>query len=704
MSDPTRRFVARPAAIALGLTAVALLAAGGWVQSTAAVPPAARETAAAEARARNLKVLTASLDGLGARAADAAQVPNLIAALDSNVDAETFQDLFDTEEWWAPVRAAFPLSAIIRKPDAAKSDTGRGDDVLARRGPEAFVRLGSRIIAEARSKKSASGFVSSDDAAYALAATTVGRAHHMAGNPPILMLGSMADDKLLAAVSDKTGDAVGLSSGRKLLAAAGPEMARQALADLVGREAQTAGARGQSIALDLHAADGSSPGLLASPVLVTDGLWLWVTGAAPPAPGLPQNALILFGLSALAALVAIGLFLTKRSAGADDGDTEDRAALGVRPTVVADAPTPALGLRRPGGSSPGIASGSIVRETLPMPRTSSPAAMASIDAGITPARPALAVAMSPVAAPKQMGRYRLIKQIGEGGMAEIYIAAAQGPEGFERHFVVKRLLPQLAGRKEMVSQFIDEARLQARLLHSNIVSVFDFGTAGEEFFMALEYVHGRDFQQVVDRHVQVMGRPLSVALVFYVASEVLEALAYAHARTSATGEPLGIVHRDISPANVLVSFLGEVKLSDFGIVKAEERVSQTDHGVIKGNVSYMSPEQARSENVDLRSDLFSLGMMMFYALTGRTFYQSETMMGRLMLAAMGPTPDQLQALQELPAEAAAILEKALATDPAARYQTSDDFARALAGGLTGARTELSDTLKEIYDEETRREY
>ena len=352
----------------------------------------------------------------------------------------------------------------------------------------------------------------------------------------------------------------------------------------------------------------------------------------------------------------------------------------------------------------GIARGVIVRETLPMPRTSAPAAMPTIDAGLTPSRPALAVAVSANAAPKQMGRYRLLNQIGEGGMAEIYIATAQGPEGFERHFVVKRLLPQLAGRKEMVSQFIDEARLQARLLHSNIVSVFDFGTAGEEFFMALEYVHGRDFQQVVDRHVQVMGRPLSVALVFYVASEVLEALAYAHARTSAVGEPLGIVHRDISPANVLVSFLGEVKLSDFGIVKAEERVSQTDHGVIKGNVSYMSPEQARSESVDLRSDLFSLGMMMFYALTGRTFYQSETMMGRLMLAAVGPTPEQLETVRQLPAEAAAILEKALSPDPAARYQSADDFARALAGGLTGARTELSDTLKEIYDEETRREY
>jgi hypothetical protein len=535
----------------------------------------------------------------------------------------------------------------------------------------------------------------------------VTRARHAADNPPILVLGSIADDKLLAGVAAKTGDALGLSTGRRLVAVAGPEPARQALIDLVGREAQTAASPAQSIPLDLHGGESAAPPLLAAPVAVTAGLWLWVTGDAPPAPGLPKNALVLFGLAGLAAIGAAVVF-TRKSAAPDVDAADDRAELGVRATEVAEAETPAIGLRRPGGSSPGIARGTIVRETLPMPRASAPPAAAAIEAGMTPSRPALAVAMHNPAPPRQMGRYRLIKQIGEGGMAEVYVATAQGPEGFERHFVVKRLLPQLSGRKEMVSQFIDEARLQARLLHSNIVSVFDFGThhagGSEEFFMALEYVHGRDFQQVVDRHIQVLGRPLSVALVFYVASEILEALAYAHARTSAQGEPLGIVHRDISPANVLVSFLGEVKLSDFGIVKAEERVSQTDHGVIKGNVSYMSPEQARSESVDLRSDLFSLGMMMFYALTGRTFYQSETMMGRLMLAAVGPTADQLQALRDLPAEAAAILAKALSPEPGDRYQNADEFARALSGGLAGARTELSDTLKEIYDEETRREY
>ena len=145
-------------------------------------------------------------------------------------------------------------------------------------------------------------------------------------------------------------------------------------------------------------------------------------------------------------------------------------------------------------------------------------------------------------------------------------------------------------------------------------------------------------------------------------------------------------------------------MSDFGIVKAEERVSQTDHGVIKGNVSYMSPEQARSEDVDQRSDLFSVGLLMYYALTGRTFYQGETMMGRLMLAAMGPDASALEALEKLPGAAVNVLKKALSIDPNARYQSAEEFTRALAAaGVVANRAEAADMLREIYAEDIRRE-
>ena len=152
-----------------------------------------------------------------------------------------------------------------------------------------------------------------------------------------------------------------------------------------------------------------------------------------------------------------------------------------------------------------------------------------------------------------LGRYRLLERIGEGGMAEIFIAAAHGAEGFVRNFVVKRMHPHLARSRDAVNQFIDEGRLQSALVHSNIVPVFDFGRAGEEYFLALEYIHGRDLERLVRRHVEKFGRSLPVQVAFYILHEVLDALGYAHARTDQAGKSLGIVHRDVSPGNILVS-------------------------------------------------------------------------------------------------------------------------------------------------------
>ena len=303
-----------------------------------------------------------------------------------------------------------------------------------------------------------------------------------------------------------------------------------------------------------------------------------------------------------------------------------------------------------------------------------------------------------------MGRYKLLRLLGEGGMAEVYIAETHGAEGFKRHFVVKRLHPHLAGRKDVVTQFIDEARLQARLLHSNIVPVFDFGRAGEEFFLAMEYVHGRDLEKLTQKHLQVTQRALAPEVVFFALHEVMEALAYAHNRTGPSGEPLGIVHRDVSPANVLVSFRGEVKLSDFGIVKAAGRVSKTDERVVKGNVNFMSPEQARGESVDARSDLFSAGVVMFYCLTGRPLYSGESTVNQLMRAAVGPVTEQFRQLQELPPEAGAILDRALALDPAARFQSAAEFAAALRGLVGGGRTELAKLMATFYAEEMKADF
>jgi tRNA A-37 threonylcarbamoyl transferase component Bud32 len=485
------------------------------------------------------------------------------------------------------------------------------------------------------------------------------------------------------------------------------------VAALVGQERKFEGPAPATLA-------GADHPRLASAVPVAPGVWLWVSFAGAAAPAWPGAALALLGLALL--LVGAGTVLLVRG---------PRAVAGVPTSTYPSLPTssPGLAMSTPGrleatkaqdrqdrtGERAGDRGdreradrperagerGSEVQRRRPQAREE----VVVREGGVVgPLSTVGAPAIARHTPPYEMGRYRLIKLIGEGGMAEVYIATAHGAEGFERHFVVKRLHPHLTGRKEIVSQFIDEARLQARLLHSNIVSVFDFGRAGDEYFLALEYVNGRDLERVLQRHVQAVGGPLPMSVVFYVAHEVLEALQYAHTRGTSTGQPMGIVHRDVSPSNVLISFQGEVKLSDFGIVKADNRVSHTDVGVVKGNVSYMSPEQARGESVDLRSDLFSLAMLMFYCLTGRSFYASDAPVNQLMRAAVGPVSEQFAQLEALPPIAQQILQRALSRDPAQRYQTAVEFSRDLVGFTSGARSELGELMKDLYPEEMKRDF
>jgi serine/threonine protein kinase len=296
-----------------------------------------------------------------------------------------------------------------------------------------------------------------------------------------------------------------------------------------------------------------------------------------------------------------------------------------------------------------------------------------------------------------LGRYQLLERIGEGGMAEIFIAATHGAEGFVRKFVVKRMHAHLARNRDAVNQFIDEARLQSALVHSNIVPVFDFGKVADDYFLTMEYIHGRDLDWLVRRHVEVFGKPLSVPVAFHIMSEVLEALSYAHSRADADGKVLGIVHRDVAPGNVLISYRGEVKLSDFGIARAERRLSRTEMGLLKGNVSFMSPEQARGEQVDRRSDLFSTGMVLFFCLTGQLRHgHNDTLVNQLLRAASGPIATDMDVLAQFPPLAADVLRRALTRDPARRYQTARDFARDLGGHFTSGRTELADLLDQLF--------
>jgi hypothetical protein len=323
----------------------------------------------------------------------------------------------------------------------------------------------------------------------------------------------------------------------------------------------------------------------------------------------------------------------------------------------------------------------------------------------TPAVPAAAVAPRATQAPSgaDFGRYRLVDRLGEGGMSELFIAEAAGVEGFTRNFVLKRLRHELARNKEAVAQFIDEARMQAGLVHSNIVPVFDFGVVGEEYFMTQEYIVGRDLARLVARHAEVGGGGLPEALAYYVAYETLQALAYAHERHDKTGLPMGIVHRDVSAGNVMISLLGEVKLSDFGIVKSNRRVTQTQVGMVKGNANFMSPEQARGQPVDHRSDLFSLGHVLHYALTGQLLYSGANDLDVLYRAANGLTQEDLDHLGRFPEPARGVLTKALAFDPAERFQSAMEFADALAAHVGGGKGAAAKLMRQLFGAELQRE-
>lgn len=303
-----------------------------------------------------------------------------------------------------------------------------------------------------------------------------------------------------------------------------------------------------------------------------------------------------------------------------------------------------------------------------------------------------------------LGRYLLVDRIGEGGMAEVYTAVSFGYGGFRRPFVIKRLRPELNGNPTAVGLFIDEANLASTLVHSNIVPVFDFGEAAGSYFLSQEYVIGRDLGQIT-RRLRERNEPLlSIGAILQLAHEVLAGLEYAHSKHDEAGNPLGIVHRDITPENVMISERGEVKVLDFGIMKATQRVSQTESGTVKGSVGFMSPEQARGKTVDQRSDLFSLGLVILYAATGEPTYPGETFYDLLTAAATGPGEAELARIAALPAPLPALLGRALEFDPDHRFQSSAEFRAAIAPHVVGAgATELANQLHRLFGLELRAE-
>jgi serine/threonine-protein kinase len=282
------------------------------------------------------------------------------------------------------------------------------------------------------------------------------------------------------------------------------------------------------------------------------------------------------------------------------------------------------------------------------------------------------------AAITSVGRYKVVDRIGQGGMAEIYSAVTTGEGGFRRAVVIKRLRPTLTDDPIAVAQFSDEANLLAALHHPNIVAVQDFGRAGDQLFLAEEYVLGRDLGRLVKRSLSRDDRPPPLEVVAYVCHELLKGLDYAHGLRNEEGRPLGIVHRDVSPENIMVSSSGEVKLLDFGVGKsAEARASKSESGVIKGNVTFMSPEQARGLGTDARADLYALALVIYYCLAGKPLYDSDTTYGLILKAGAGPGQDEWAAVAELPEAIGPFLRRAWAPEIERRHQTAREMAAEL---------------------------
>lgn len=273
------------------------------------------------------------------------------------------------------------------------------------------------------------------------------------------------------------------------------------------------------------------------------------------------------------------------------------------------------------------------------------------------------------------GQYVLLERVGMGGMAEVFRAASVGVEGFERPVAIKRILPNLTADDEFVKMFVDEAKIAGQLQHPNIVAIFDLAREDEDLFITMEYVHGKDLRAILDKVQGKDGRegrlPIEVAV--HATMKVADALHHAHFAHGPTGEPLHIIHRDISPQNVLVSFDGEVKVTDFGLAKAAGRAVQTQVGVVKGKLAYMSPEQLRGQALDYRSDIYGLGVLLWEMLAGTRLFLGRNEQETLRKVYEGNIPRPMSLRPEVHPELEAIVMRALSAEPADRFGTAEEM-------------------------------
>lgn len=643
--------------VVVGLSMVAAGAVASW-QGPAAIDAVAKLRAERlmvsqlEHNARQSKdALGLARAGLLLAAQNAVANPRLMAAVEARVDKPTFDDIFRTELWWSPYREELTVGIVFDG-----ETLGYSQDPLVQALP--WVDL----IRTAREGLSTpTGILKLVDPStrrvtHAALGVAVPASLMGQRSTAVLVFARKLNDELCAQLSRAAAAPVALSDGFRAISRSAPLANAKAfpIEMFIGKEQQ------ETVAPD------ALP-FVARAVAVDQNLWLWV-GADLSTPlqiaareSAPTKLLVFGGAGMLAML---GVVLT------------------------------AKGLRRVGKRKPSDAAPVAIAVTMP-------------STAIADLHPIPQHTMPTAASEYQgeLGRYTLVERLGEGGMAEVFTAVSFGSGGFHRAFVVKRLRPEMRHSEEALSQFIDEANLAASLVHPNIVPVFDFGQVGDDYYLAQEYVPGRDLGKINRALIAAGERALSVDVLLYIAHEILSALEYVHDRVDSDGQALGMVHRDVSPENILISERGEVRLLDFGIVKANHsnRVSRTEVGHLKGNIDFMSPEQAQGKSVDRRSDLFSLGLSLYKSIACETLYRGESMYDRLLAAATGPLDEHFKQIDALPRPMNRLLRSVLAPQPSERFESAAAFRAALPPPGPQPRQELVAILKHLFGEDLRAE-
>jgi len=397
---------------------------------------------------------------------------------------------------------------------------------------------------------------------------------------------------------------------------------------------------------------------------------------------------------------------------------------GAAPSAKAKAPAAATGSAR-GAATPSAKTPSPASAKTPPPapsaRTPPPSPSKLTGQGIAPSPSALRAAKAKAAeakpitfsatpslydttapvAPERYGKYHLLERIGVGGMAEVWRAKTLGSEGFTKDLVIKRILPKFTNDEESVRMFIDEARLVAKLHHPNIVQIFDFDKEGDRYYLAMELIEGRDLRQA-EKSSAKAGVWFPISLSIYLIAEALKGLHYAHTRLD-HGKPLEIVHRDVSPHNILISFSGDVKISDFGIAKVAERASAQSTGTVKGKLAYMSPEQITGQPLDGRTDIYSMGIVFWELLTRHRLFFGPDEHDVIRRVRDGIVPPPRQFNPEIPEEIEKIVMKMLVANRSQRYQSAGEVVRALCSlpQYNYDAQALGEYMRALFPEETR---